>query len=168
MNLSLTKFSFAFTLVELLVVVSISTIFLTMGFSAYRKTQDRQAIHNAIKNVETILRSIQKKAVIGDKDCEGPFLYYKVVITANSNTITSQAICRDSQGETQTYHLNNATFIDGCTIHFYPLQGGLNLISPQQSSFNLHLQLNGNDSLTASLKIAEPGTIITNSTTSNQ
>ncbi len=152
----------AFTLVELLVVISISTIFLTLGFSAYHQTQNRQTLHNAAKKTEAILRSIQKKAESGDKDCQGFFRYYHVHISPNSNTITSQAICKESQGNVKTYTLQEVKFVNGCTLHFRTLSQGLNIITPNQSSFDLTLQLETNPNLTTNLKIAKPGLITAN------
>ena len=151
----------AFSLVELLVVVSISSIFLSFGFSAYRNTQERQLLHNAAKKVQTILRTVQKKAEVGDKDCQGVFRYYQVIITPNTNQITTQAICQNTQGPIQTYSINNITFTNGCTLHFQPLQEGLVITNPQTTSFNLTLQLDLNTQMTTTITIAQPGTIKT-------
>ncbi len=161
-NLPQTKTLTAFTLVELLVVVSISAIFLTLGFSAYRKTQERQTLHNAAKKTETILRSIQKKAVVGDRDCDGTFHHYDVKILANNNQITSQAICKNSNGIIKTFTIPGIIFTNGCDLIFKPLHGGFNLVNPQQTSFDIQLTLQENQNLTATIHLAQPGTIVTN------
>jgi len=149
----------AFSLVELLVVVSISSILLGFGFSAYRHTQERQLLYNATKEIQTILRTIQKKAEVGDKDCQGVFKYYQVIITPNTNKITTQAICQNTQGPIQTHSINNITFTNGGTLHFQPLQEGLVITSPQTTNLNLTFQLDINTQITTAINIAQPGTI---------
>ncbi len=150
----------AFTLIELLVVVAISSLLFGFGFSAYRKAQERQSIKNSAKRIETLLRSIQKKALVGDKDCQGYLKYYQVTINAHNNTLTQQAICQLSNGSAQTYSVSNATFNNGCTIHFQPLQQGLVITSPDASSCDLILSLDSNPNITQTVKIAQPGLIL--------
>ena len=154
------SFNLAFTLIELLVVISISSLLLTLGFSAYRKTQEQQLVKSSAKRVETLLRSIQKKAIIGDKDCQGPFLYSEVIINSNNNIITEQNFCQFSHGSLQTHTITNITFNNGCTLHFQPLQQGLVITSPTTSSFNLTLSLDANPNITQTIKIAQPGLIL--------
>ena len=61
------KFSKAFTLIELLIVVGIGTTIFTVGVAGYREFSRRQLLTDASKKMISDLRYIQTLALIGDK-----------------------------------------------------------------------------------------------------
>lgn len=72
--------SAAFTLVELLVVLSISGIIMGVGFAGFRQYSQRQVLFAAAREVRSDLRLLQAKAISGVKEpdiitsCAGKFL----------------------------------------------------------------------------------------------
>ena len=72
--------SAAFTLVELLVVLSISGIIMGVGFAGFRQYSQRQVLFAAAREVRSDLRLLQEKAISGVKEpdiitsCAGKFL----------------------------------------------------------------------------------------------
>lgn len=70
----------AFTLVELLVVLSISGIIMGVGFAGFRQYSQRQVLIAAAREVRSDLRLLQGKAISGVKEpdiitsCAGKFL----------------------------------------------------------------------------------------------
>ena len=70
----------AFTLVELLVVLSISGIIMGVGFAGFRQYSQRQVLFAAAREVRSDLRLLQAKAISGVKEpdiitsCAGKFL----------------------------------------------------------------------------------------------
>lgn len=115
-----------YTLVELMIVISIVAILLTFGISAYGKARDRQLGQAASEQVLTLLQESQKKANIGDKDCTGKYLGQQV-ITGNPNIITSQSICEGNVGVLTTTTIPNISSLVVTTITFNPLASGTTL-----------------------------------------
>jgi len=72
--------SAAFTLIEILIVISITTILLGFGFAGFRQYSQRQVLFAAARVVKSDLRSLQEKAMSGAKEpdvvisCAGKFL----------------------------------------------------------------------------------------------
>lgn len=119
-----------YTLVELMIVISIIGILVVFGVSAYGKARDRQIGQSAGEKIIQILQENQKIASIGDKDCSGKFSGQKVSISGS--LITSQSICEGGAvGTPKTTTIEDITFSVSNTIIFSPLpQGGVDLSAP--------------------------------------
>lgn len=72
--------SLGFSLVELMVTVTIMLALTGGGIAGYLNLRSRQNLVNAGKEVEQLLRSAQKKARVGDKPsgCTGALTGYRV------------------------------------------------------------------------------------------
>lgn len=147
-----------YTLVELLIGITISAILTTIGISAYRKAQDRQAVRVDGEKIEQTLREAQKKTSIGEKDCVGEFVSRRVIITLGESQITSQAFCKSDQGAIQTTTLQNTTFTSSSTIEFRSLNAAINITNPAGPTTDITFQ-STTSSLQHGITITEPGTI---------
>lgn len=70
----------AFTLIEILVAISIVALVLGFGFAGFRQYSQRQVLFAVARGVKSDLRSLQQKALSGEKSpaviapCAGKFL----------------------------------------------------------------------------------------------
>ncbi|MFH1863444.1 MAG: prepilin-type N-terminal cleavage/methylation domain-containing protein [bacterium] len=70
----------AYTLIEILIVISITAILLGFGFAGFRQYSQRQVLFTAAREVRSDLRLLQEKAISGVKEpdvitsCAGKFL----------------------------------------------------------------------------------------------
>lgn len=123
-----------FTLIELLVSITIISTLVTLGVSAYNQSQKRQNIRAQIAAIVNELESAQKRAQVGDKDCEGILLGQQVILS--TNTVTTTAICADNAGTAEVITLNNTSFTTNYTLTFLPLARGIDL-GPGISTTNI-------------------------------
>ena len=132
-----------YTLIELLISISITLILITFGLSAYRQMQASQTVAAAESSILTILTDAEKKAAIGYKDptCIGPYLGIQIAVSAGGNTMTSQALCQGGNGAVVTYTIANAAFSAANSLIFQPLAQGVSLSGG--SSLNLDYTLSG-------------------------
>lgn len=118
-----------YTLVELMIVISIVAIMLSLGASAYGKARDRQTGQAAGELLVSILQENQKKALIGNKDCTGVFAGQRVT-TSTPNIVTSVSTCEGGvEGEPDEIEIPNVTSITATTIVFNPLTRGTTISS---------------------------------------
>lgn len=115
-----------YTLVELMIVISIVAILITFGVSAYGKARDRQIGQAAGETIVRVMQENQKTAGIGKKDCVGKFIGQRV-ITSAPNIITSQSICESGDGILIETKIPNINSITTATITFRPLSLGITL-----------------------------------------
>lgn len=122
-----------YSLVELMVTVSIVGIVVSFGVSAYGRGRDRQEGRAAGEQIIGFLSENQKKANIGDKDCVG--LYLGQDISLSGTTFTAKSKCNDAStikfGALNTISINGITSMDMNTasILFNPLSQGTTIDS---------------------------------------
>lgn len=117
-----------YTLVELMIVISIVSIMLGFGISAYGKARERQIGQAAGELLVSIMQSNQKAANIGDKDCAGKYTGQQV-ITVSPNIVRTQSICDGGVGLLEETIIPNVASITGATITFRPLAQGTSITS---------------------------------------
>lgn len=66
----------AYTLIEILIAISITAVLFGFGFAGYREYSQRQVLFAAARAVKSDLRSLQEKALSGEKPvaCAGKIL----------------------------------------------------------------------------------------------
>lgn len=86
------KTSPAFTLVELMVVVSIMALLFGLGYAQYQNFNRGQVLNQAALNLKNDLRDAQNSALSGIKPtgCSGVLTAYKVTFNAGSYDIDSE------------------------------------------------------------------------------
>lgn len=117
-----------YTLIELLITISITTIMITLGVSAYRRAADIQAIKADTEKILTTLASAQKASTSGETDCttsSGPYLGERLTTTSGSNTITLVSTCQNGDGIPRTTELSRFIFESNNTLLFRPLNQGI-------------------------------------------
>lgn len=114
----------AYTLVELLIIVSISGLLIALGTSAYSSAAKRQAIKTAAETIMSVMQTAQKNTLIGQKSCIGSFIGTEISYTAGSSNLTSLDKCEGNNGTLQTTAIPQITFVTGNTILFRPLGEG--------------------------------------------
>lgn len=125
-----------FTLIEMLVVVSIVMLMVGGGIAGYLRFNERQTLRNEAKTLQVLLRSAQKKARVGDKPaaCD-KLLSYAVVMTSGSRDVTMTVWCENGSYSTD----NNYTLPLGVTptdnhdIRFRVLHGGVEYVSGNEN-----------------------------------
>jgi prepilin-type N-terminal cleavage/methylation domain-containing protein len=146
-----------YTLVELIITISIIAILVVMGISAYTKARNRQIGKSAADQIVSLLIENQKQAKIGNKDCSGEYLGQIIKYFDGGNTITSQSSCAEGVvGTSKTTTIADISFVGGETITFKPLASGIDL-GAGVSSLTLKFVSN---SLTYQIQLTAPGTIV--------
>lgn len=112
-----------FSLVELMVSVTIIGIILSLGISAYARGRDRQLGRAAGDQIISFLLQHQKMADIGDEDCVGKYLGQSLTISLTTS-ITARSECTGGSGAIQDLTISDITSMTGGTILFKPLSGG--------------------------------------------
>ena len=116
-----------YTLIELMITMTISLTLIVFGLSSYRQMQSSQTVASAQGSVMNTLTSAQKRASIGDKDCTGPFLGIKVVASSGTGTMSTQALCQGNSGALASVSIPSAAFTANTTATFQPLAQGVDL-----------------------------------------
>ncbi|MFZ2199914.1 MAG: prepilin-type N-terminal cleavage/methylation domain-containing protein [Microgenomates group bacterium] len=112
-----------FSLVELMIAVTIIGIMLSLGISAYARGRDRQSGRSAGEQIISFLSQNQKKADIGDEDCTGKYLGQSLTISLTTS-ITAESVCTGGSGSVENITISGITSMTGGTILFKPLSGG--------------------------------------------
>ena len=142
-----------FTLVEVLVVITIVAIIVTMGLSAYAKSQERQTVQSAKETILTILNDAQKVAHVGDKACTGNITGVEISLTSSS--ISRQTHCNLDSESVVTDNFTDLTFTNiPSNFTFQPLSGGISFSAG--SSANIDYTISG---VTYRITISNPGSI---------
>ncbi len=118
-----------FTLIELIVTVTIGLILVASSLVAYRGMGEKESVKQEGISFQTNLRSFQQKAVATEKPvgCEGFFQGYRVVVDADLDKYSVTAECATSNGDTTDFELSNGVEFSGAfsDIIFYPLSAEL-------------------------------------------
>lgn len=146
-----------YTLIELLITVTITTILVTIGVTAYGRAAEIQAIKSDTEKIIEIITSAQKAATSGKEDCTdtyGPYLGERLTTSIGSQSLIVTSTCESGNGETRSFDLNNFIFSTANTLVFRPLNQGIDTGST--SSQNLDFT-NGNS--TYRILVERSGTI---------
>jgi len=116
-----------FTLIEILVIVTVTGILLGGGLAVYSRFNEKQQVRNAAQETTEFLRTIQKRATAGDKPAGCSQLDgYRVIVTSGTNTAQAQAICLGvGTGPliSSTAFKANVLFTNSLTFNFEVLTG---------------------------------------------
>ncbi len=128
-----------FTLVELIVAVSIFMILTTIGFVSYSDFNRRQQIVQSAKNVQLVFREAQKKARVGEKPegCDS-LRGYRVQSAANLLSLNLIGVCVNGSYTVKTVELPHQTQLSAAVdLTFNVLAGGVTLNSGGSLPVNL-------------------------------
>jgi len=122
-----------FTLIEVLIAITIMLLVTGGGIAAFVNFNDRQSVQGAARQLQTILRSAQVKARVGEKPGAGcdKLTGYRVQTAANTNQVILSAVCVSNAGAPQmvthtTSQLQNNVVAEGTyAITFANLYGGV-------------------------------------------
>lgn len=149
------KLKTGYTLIELMIVISISSVLVGIGISAYTRAQRRQIGQAAGEQIISLLQESQKTANIGKKDCVGKFVGLDVTISV-PNTIKTQSRCENNVlGNPTITTIPGITFASGYLITFNPLTYGVNL----NTTSPLSIAYSTTASLTYHLEVTNTGTM---------
>ncbi|MBP9669993.1 prepilin-type N-terminal cleavage/methylation domain-containing protein [Candidatus Woesebacteria bacterium] len=144
-----------FTLIELMIAVTIITIMVSFGFSAYGKARERQVGVSAGEQIITLLQSNLTQALVGNKDCQGKYLSQELVITP-PGTFSSTSQCEGDDGITMTTIIPDIVLANSATLNFNPLTKGINL---QNGATELLLNYTTPSGISYQIKVNNSGTI---------
>lgn len=126
-----------FTLVEMIVTISIMLMVAGGGIAAFINFNDKQNVQVAVKDLQTLLRAAQTKAKVGEnaESCRTNYLptvlslrSYRVNIDQDTNTAILSAVCTDRKfapfGRIEYIERSRINFDSNVTAR---IQGGGNL-----------------------------------------
>lgn len=142
-----------YTIVELMIVISIVSLLISFGVSSYTKAQNREIGRSAGEQIVSILQENQTIASVGKKDCNGKFSGQQV-ITTTPNIFKIRSLCESEEGEETTINIPGIVELTATTIIFTPLSGGMTL-----SANPLLLNYTSSSGLTYQVKLTSSGTI---------
>ena len=115
-----------YTLVELMVTVTIITLLTSFGISAYGKAQNSQATRAATETIMATLSEAQKKASSGTSDCVGSDEYFGQKVVLSGSSISLRSTCSTGDSSTvKTISVSGVTFSGSPTFVFRPLNQGV-------------------------------------------
>ena len=120
-----------FTMIELMITVTIMMLMLGGGIAAYIRFNDRQTLQGASKQLETQMRSAQKKARVGDiPDGCDRLVDYRVSMVNGENDIYTDATCTNQTIRVATTTLNSSITVNAdFMVAFKVLHGGVEYIT---------------------------------------
>lgn len=121
-----------FTLIELMIAITIISVMASFGFSAYSSARDRQIGLAATEQILTFLQSNQSYAQAGNKDCIGKYLGQEVGMVT-PNILRSKSICEAEEGSVLESTIPGIIFEADSTLIFNPLTKGIELSSGDSS-----------------------------------
>lgn len=117
-----------FTLIEMMIVVTIMLFLFSAGLASYMKFNDNQVVLATGKQIQLMLRTAQKKARVGDKPSGCSILqgYQLSGSTAANAVVTLNAICNVSTlVAVETYTMpTDVTLASALSITFKVLTAG--------------------------------------------
>ena len=116
-----------FTLVEMLIAVSILLLLMGGGIAAYLNFNERQSTVNAGRDLMLLMRAAQKKARSGDKPTGCDRLQsYSVVAPRYSSIVTLSAICANGSYSVETLTMPSGVSSQlPLSMQFAVLHGGV-------------------------------------------
>lgn len=90
-----------YTLIEILVVLSIVGIVLGVGYAGFREFSRRQLVASNVKTLKSDVRLATGQALAGKKPagCLGVLQGYEFSVDENSGSYTIEAVCSESVGD---------------------------------------------------------------------
>lgn len=116
-----------FTLIEVLVTLSIAMLLTGGGIAAFIRFNDRQSVQTAARQLQTVLRSAQVKARAGEtpSGCDR-LTGYRVQTTASNSQVVLSAVCTNGVITHTVSNLPNNVISEGSyAITFANLYGGV-------------------------------------------
>lgn len=143
-----------FTLIELMVAITIMTLLFGSGVVSYLKFNDNQQVVVTGQKIQQMLRTAQKKARVGDKPTGCNTLNaYQLSASAVANAqVRLDAVCNSGNFQVESYTLpSKVTFSQGLSMRFKVLTGG----TDQPGT----IQLNGDTGTTFTFTVGAGGDI---------
>lgn len=153
-----------FTLIEILIVISIGSIVMTIAAARYNQLTQRKRIEQQTKNTVTFLRKIKKMADSGEKfGCNGTLLQYNVWNYNSPPTqLSSVGVCDSGSGTAIVLDNQSGTKVQlDRSFKFLPLSKGTdvdNPATPVQEVVTIVVS-NNNGSISRSITIDSGGNI---------
>lgn len=126
-------FRSGFTLIEIIIVVSIVALLTASGMAAYNRFTDEQKLTTETKKVVDEIDLLRKKALAGEKsaiqgECDGDLLYQS--LSLNTTTVTDYRTCTDT-GEvlTKQYNLSGDGMVHVVSMNIVRGSGAIESIS---------------------------------------
>lgn len=121
-----------YTLIELIVVIAIMGLLVGASIAGFNTLNQRQTVLSAGREVLSIMRTAQQRAISGQKPTSGTcdqLLGYSVKGTVNSDTYTLNTVCLNSDVPStaimQSYKMaNGVIFVSTFTTQFNVQTGG--------------------------------------------
>jgi type II secretory pathway pseudopilin PulG len=145
------KLALGFTLIELIVTITIMMLLLGSGIVSYLRFNDRQAVLAAGEELSSLLRVAQTRARVGDRPSGCYQLQaYHVRAVFGSSTVNLVAVCENGTfTRTETSLTSNIRAAQEIDVGFRVLHGGvinpgtLTLVSPQGIEYQLSVTEGG-------------------------
>lgn len=157
-----------FTLIEILVVISIMGFLVTMGISSYMDFNRRQILDQTAKTIVNDLRNIQSKAGAGDKGptgtCSNPLVGWYFRVGENSKHYDIYGNCGVEFSLISKNLPSNLSFTSpsaGTLIIFKPLSSGVGFpgeVNPAVQTITITIA-NDNTASTKSIEVTTSGII---------
>jgi len=98
-----------FTLIEIMVVLTIMAVLLASGVAAYSRMNDRSRVEEAAVGLVSQLRAWQKDADVGTGSelCGAGETYVGILVSWGASTVTSKIDCLSGTSDYKTYLLLN-------------------------------------------------------------
>lgn len=146
-----------FTLIEIMIGITIMSVLFVGGFTTYREFLRRQVLSTATLELKANLAATREKAISAERptvgECGTKFLGYIMIFTANSYTVRPDCDVSDP-GVLSSYYLTY-TLASTVTISvtgtpvanqilFVPLAGGTDITSANGATITLTESTSGN------------------------
>lgn len=116
----------AFTLIELIIVIGIISIFAGLSLAYYNNQNDISKLKSEAQKFVDVFDLTRKKAMTSEKTDNCTLVNYSIIITANSYTVSKNQTGDSCISISQNYPINPYTIIAGMgTIDIQPLYGTL-------------------------------------------
>ena len=126
-----------YTLIELLVAITVISIVFAIGYASFREFSRRQALTGIVRSVTSDLRLAQQLSLTGEKPETGSCTTLEGYSFApNSGNYTVTANCSNADRLIKTVTLESGVTISGPTVQFKVLGQGTNLNSTATLTIN--------------------------------
>lgn len=128
-----------FSLIEILVVVSILGLTVGAGIAAYNRLNARSQLEAETNKVVAALRNWQKEADsgVGARECAAIGQYRGILVNINSSSLAGRVDCTGNYVDLEQVDILNGVALSGLTsIWFQPLGRGV-VLTPLAETINL-------------------------------